>query len=102
MTIIKKLSKMIECELEDAEKYIDCALKYKNERPALARLFNELSLEEMEHQRKLHDAVATIINEYQQANGNPPEAMKAIYDYLHEKQIDEAAEIKIKQAMFRE
>lgn len=93
---------MVSEEIDDARKYAKCAVKYKRERPNLAQLFFVLSNEELGHMSKLHEAVAGIIDEYRKVKGEPPAAMQAVYDYLHEKQIDKAEEVKTLQALFRE
>ena len=102
MRIVSKLSDMIEEELDDAEKYIRCAMDKKTDYPNLAATFHKLSVEEINHSNMLHDQVVAMINEYRTKNGNPPEKMQWVYDYLHKKYIDKANEIKVMQALFNQ
>lgn len=101
MKIIKKISEMIIDEAEGAECYAKKALMYKEERPALARMFYTLANEELEHVNTLHGAVVNLIAEYRDEHGEPPESMMAVYEYLHEKQIKEVAEVKAMLSEFR-
>ena len=102
MEIIEKLSDMIEEEMEDAEKYIRCALEKKEAYPALANTFYKLSEEEMRHMDMLHNEVTTQINQYKSAKGEPPEHMLVLYDILHRKHIAKATAIKAMQAMYKQ
>lgn len=102
MTIIKKLSEMITDEIEDAERYAKCALHHKEDHPALADLFHRLSGDELQHANLLHEKVVGLIEDYREEHGDPPESMLAVYNYLHEKQIEETAEVKRLRAMYKE
>ena len=101
MKIIKCLSELIEGELIDADKYIELAMRWKHDEPDTADLFYELSTEEMGHVDKLHEEVAELIDEYRKEHGEPPKDMMVLYEYLHEKQIGTATQIKVKQAMYK-
>ena len=99
MKIIKCLSQLIEEEMQDADKYIDLANRWKSEEPDTADLFYELSLEEMGHMEKLHEEVTELIEEYRKEHGEPPKDMMILYEYLHEMHIKTATQIKVKQGM---
>lgn len=101
MKIIKCLSELIEEELNDAEKYIDLAMQWRNEEPDTADLFYTLSTEEMGHMEKLHDEVSELIEEYRKEHGEPPKDMMVLYDYLHEKHIAKATQIRVKQGIYK-
>ena len=100
MEVIKQISQKIDSELEDAEKYIKCAFKARDEFPLLADTYYRLSLEEMNHVAMLHDNVVKIIEDYKRTN-EVPTGMQIIYDYLHERQIKWAAKIKAKQENYK-
>lgn len=94
MTIIQKLSDMIEEEIGDAGKYARCAMDNKETDPALADTFFRLANEEVGHVNLLHAQVTRIIEEYRKANGDPPEAMLVLYDNVHKKHIENLAVVK--------
>lgn len=102
MKVIKELVEMIDDELEGAEHYVKCALKHKHEYPALASVLYEISNQEMRHVTMLHEEVVKVIKMHREKHGEPPAAMQAVYDWEHEKQIEESKEIKMLQAHFRE
>ena len=101
MQIIKCLSELIEEELSDSQKYADLSLKWRNEEPDTADLFHELSVEEMGHVDKLHEEVTELIEEYRKEHGEPPREMMTLYNYLHEKHIATATQIRVKQGMYK-
>lgn len=101
MKIIEKLSEMIEEELDDAEKYIRCAIDHKTDYPALAEVFYKLSEEEMKHMGMLHDQVTAIIEDYKKKNGAPPEAMMTVYQILHKRHINHATEVRVLQSTYK-
>ena len=101
MKIIKCLSELIEEELEDSRKYIDLAMKWKQEEPDTADIFYELSLEEMGHADRLHQEVTDLIEEYRNEHGEPPKDMMVLWNYLHEKHIGNATQIKVMQGLYK-
>jgi rubrerythrin len=101
MKIIKELSEMIEDELDGAEEYAKMALIHKADNPNLAKTFYDIANEEMRHVDMLHGEVVRLIEAHKREHGDPPAVMKAIYDYMHERHIEEAKEVRMYLAEFR-
>ena len=102
MKIIQQLSDYIDEEINDAIKYAKMALEYMEEYPALADTVYKISDEELKHMMMLHQQVVAIIAEYRKKNGEPPEAMKMLYDIMHRKQMEHTAEAKAYQSMIKD
>lgn len=101
MKEIKDLESQIQEELNDAEKYVNCALSKKESYPTLSALYLKLSIEEMGHAEALHSAVEKLIADYRKEHGDPPERMLGRYEYAHELYIDKANKIKASQALLK-
>ena len=101
MKIIRKLSDYMHEEIHDAGKYAEAAILYKEDCPDVAAMFYKLSTEELNHMSMLHNAATQLIAIYRKEKGEPPADMLAIYNYVHEKLIDEEKEVKIMQQMYQ-
>ena len=101
MKLIEKISDHISDEISDAKCYAKWALKEKESNGSLADVLYTLSLDEMKHATMLHNEVVRIIENYRREHGEPPAAMLAVYEYLHEKEIEKMAEAKHLQALYK-
>ena len=101
MKIIQTVSDLINEELDDACRYAKLANETKDEYRSLSETFFGLSQEEMRHSATLHGEVTKLIESYRREHGEPPENMKAVYDYLHQKSIDKAEKVKRYQQLYQ-
>ena len=101
MKIIKTLEELIEEEIDDVKKYAKLAVEYKENHPAFAQVFFNLSTQEDGHQAALHTEVVKIIEDYRRKNGEPPAAMMAVYEYVHKKHIDALAKARVYQDLYK-
>ena len=101
MKIIRTLEEMIEDEIHDIKKYAEMAAELKDTHPSLAQVLYTISTQEDAHQAALHNEVVKIINEHRLKHGEPPAAMMAVYDYLHKKHIDNLAQARQYQEIYK-
>lgn len=101
MKLVKDIVEEIDDELDGAKEYIKMASKYKTEYPQIANMYYEMSLTEMTHVDKLHNAVVSLINEMKVKGVEVDPKMMAIYEYEHEKAMDKATKIKVMQEMYK-
>lgn len=101
MKLIKELEELIEDEIHDVKKYAKMAVELKEGNPSLAQVLFTISTQEEQHQASLHTEVVKIINEYKRTKGEPPAAMQAVYDFMHKRHIENMAEARRYQDMYR-
>ena len=102
MKDIEKVSDMIECEIEKADEYMECAFYFKDTRPQLAEALYKIAGNKLNDMNLLHSQVVAIIEEYKKDNGDAPEPMKILYNILHRKHINNTAAVKGMMALFKE
>lgn len=101
MKIIKQLSECIEKELDKAEDYIKLAVLYEGDFKEASKTFYSLSISRLDSVKILHDQIVNLINNYRAKNGEPPAQMMALYNYLHERQIEKMAAVKRLQELYK-
>ena len=94
MKVIKCMSEDIEKTLDMAEENVKKAIEYKEIYPVAAKAFYNKSTVLMESIKGMHDGVVAMIKAYREEKGEPPEPMLAVYNYLHERQMNQAAMVK--------
>lgn len=101
MKVIKDIAKNIREELEDAEKYAWAAVRAKAEHPDLAETYHRLANAELEHANLLHKQVVEIIDRHRREGHEAPVAMQAVWDWEHERYMEEVADVKRILEMYR-
>lgn len=101
MKIIEELEDAIDDEIHDIKKYAKMAIKLKADHPGLAQVLYTISTQEEAHKNMLHNEVVKIIEQHRSTHGTPPAEMMAVYDYVHKKHIEKAAEAKRYQEMYK-
>lgn len=101
MKIIEELEELIEEEISDSKKYAKMAIELKETHPGLAQVLYTISTQEEAHKNMLHNEVVKLIESYRAKHGAPPAEMGAVYDYIHKKHIEKAAEAKRYQELYK-
>ena len=101
MKLIRDLEEYIDDEIHDIKKYAKMAAAVKEEYPSLAQTLYTISTQEDLHQASIHAEVVKIIQEHRKNHGEPPAAMMAVYDYIHKKHIDNLAEARQFQDVYK-
>ena len=101
MKLIQTLQDYIDDEIHDVKKYAKMAVELKEEYPTLAQALFNISAQEDIHQATIHGEVVKIIQEHRKTHGEPPAPMMAVYEYLHKKSIEQLADARRYQEMYK-
>ena len=80
--------------LENAECYAKEAVKHKEQFPALASTYARIAQDELNHVDMLHRHAVEMIESKERSWAEVPASMRDVWEWEHEKQIDEAADVR--------
>lgn len=103
MKMIAEIVEDIREELDGAEHYAKKSTQYKDEDRELADVYAKLAGVELDHVNALHGQVVRIIKAWEAKSGEqPPAAMKVVFDWEHNKEIEKVKQIKILLDLYRQ
>ena len=97
MKEIKCLIKDMCYELNAAEHYAKHALRNKDTDKELGDVYAQIARQELEHCERFHAQAVRLIREH---GGEPNEAMRAVWEYEHDKIMERDAEIRVKLGLY--
>lgn len=101
MKLIRDLESAISDEISDIKKYAKWAAALKESHPTLAQVLYNISTQEDGHQAAIHNEVVKIIEEHRRTHGEPPASMMAVYEFIHQQHIDNLAEARMYQDVYK-
>lgn len=101
MREIKEIVDYINEEVAGAESYAKKALRYKTEDKTLADMYNMLATQETSHVDVLHAQVVRFINKAKAEGQTVPASMQAVWDWEHEKIVDNMSRVKMILDMYK-
>ena len=84
-------------ELDAAEHYAKHALRNKDEDKELGDVYERVARQELDHCEMFHAQAVRLIREHGEA---PSEAMRAVWEYEHDKIMERDAEIRVKLGLY--
>ena len=95
MKILKELIEKMHDTMEEVEWYGEKALHLRSTHKELADSYIKVAEMHVDIYKHLHQRVVALIEEEKKKGAPVPVAMTAIWDYEHEKLVEEFAEAKV-------
>jgi len=102
MKELKEVIRDIEEILDSAEMYAKEAVKHKTQYPSLAGVYCRIAQDDLSHVDMLHKQAVEMIGEQKRSGVTVPESMQAVWDFEHERQIEDVADVKRLIDMYKE
>lgn len=101
---MKKIAEIVESihdEICGAEGYAKLATKYKADDKVLADAYIAMATQELEHVDKLHAQVVRLINVQKVAGKEVPAGMQMVWDWEHDKIVDNVSRVRSMMDMYK-